>query len=72
MIFLITLGLMFGALVLTHGLIKVRKGNDVIEGAHYELERAREERAEISRGQLAGYHDGYSRRRVPDNGFPRF
>jgi hypothetical protein len=72
MIFLITLGLMFGAFVVVRGMIKFRNANDVIEGANYELERAREERATISRRQLAGYYDGNSRWGHADNSVPRF
>jgi len=71
MIFLITLGLIFLALVAAHGAVKLRKANDAIEGANYELERAREERATIGRRQLAGYYDGNSRWGYADNGVPR-
>ena len=72
MIFLITLGLIFVALVITRGLIKLRNANVVIEGANYELERAREERATNSRRELAGYYDGNSRWGIADNSVPRF
>lgn len=71
MIFLITLGLIFILLVMVSQLIKLRKANNIIEGAEYELERAREERATISRRELAGYYDGNSRWGYADNSVPR-
>lgn len=62
MIFMITFAGIFGLLMAASWLVKFRKANNVIEGANYELERAREERATYDHQQFAGHPNGYWRR----------
>lgn len=71
MIFLVTLGLIFLALVVTSQLIKLRKANNIIEGAKHELDRARKERAADSSGQFASNHDWPSYRGHDNYGITR-
>lgn len=61
MIFMISFGLIFMLLVISRVAVKFRQSQNMIEGASYEVDRARQERRTIRGQQFTIYSDGDSR-----------